>query len=87
MWTGEGYIIPHFQYLVDQLPDIEGATLDMLSADAYYDRRKGRSDSLNLPAELPVLLDVFHALTDENRDRFGRACYWYHTASAILGLL
>jgi hypothetical protein len=83
MWAGEGYMIPDFQYLVDQLPDIEGATLDMVPAAAYYDRWEGRSDTLNLPAELPTLLDAFHALTDDNRDRFLRACYWYHTASAI----
>ena len=82
MWTGEGYMIPNFQYLVDQLPDIEGATLDMVPAATYYDRWKGGSDTLNLPAELPALLDAFHALTDDDRDRFLRACYWYHTASA-----
>jgi hypothetical protein len=83
MWTGEGYMIPDFQYLVDQLPDIEGATLEMLPAESYYDRKSVGSDTLNLPAELPALLDAFHALTGDNRDRFLRACYWYHTASAI----
>jgi hypothetical protein len=82
VWAGEGYMIPNFQYLVDHLPDIEGATLDMLPAATYYDRKKGRSNTLNLPAELPTLLDAFHALTDDDRDRFLRACYWHHTASA-----
>jgi hypothetical protein len=68
---------------VDQLPDIEGATLDMLPAATYYHSWKGRSHALNLPVELPTLLDAFHALTHDDRGRFLRACYLYHTASAI----
>jgi hypothetical protein len=83
MWAGEGYMIPDFEYLVDQLPEIEGETFDMVPAERYYNKWEGRSDTLNLPVELPDVLDAFQSLTDDHRDRFLRACYWYQTASAV----
>jgi hypothetical protein len=83
MWTGEGYMIPRFQYLVDDFPDTKSPSLEELPADSYYDRVKGYSDTLKIPSELTDLLDSFHALTSDDHNRFLRACYWFHMASTM----
>jgi hypothetical protein len=77
-------MIPNFQHLVDDFP----ATADVpplteVPADAYYDHRASYADTLTLPAELARLLDAFNSLSGDDRERFLRACFWYHTASTI----
>jgi hypothetical protein len=84
MWVGEGYMIPDFRYIVDELPAAADVpALDEIAAETYYDRQAGYSDALTIPAELARLLDAFGSLSGDRRERFLRACFWYHTASTV----
>jgi hypothetical protein len=83
VWAGEGYMIPNFHYLVDDLPESDALPLEDMPADAYFDRSTNHGDKLKVPSELSDLLDAFHALSNDDRDRFLRACYWYHTAATV----
>jgi hypothetical protein len=57
--------------------------LDEVAAETYYDLRAGYADSLTIPAELSRFLDTFSGLEGNDRERFLRACFWYHTASTV----
>jgi hypothetical protein len=52
-------------------------------AEIYYDRWASSSDTLTIPSELVSLLDRFSGLNGEDRERFLRACSWYHTALTV----
>jgi hypothetical protein len=83
IWAGEGYMIPNFQWVVEDLPTTAGmAPLVEVDAQAYYDRL-GASDTLTIPSELTTLFDLFYSLTGEKRERFLRACFWYRMASIV----
>jgi hypothetical protein len=84
MWTGEGYIISEFRYLVDDFPSTaDFSALPEVPAAIYYDRPAGYSDVMRVPVELTRLLDAFSALVGDERERFLRACFWLHTASSV----
>jgi hypothetical protein len=84
VWAQEGYMIPNFQYLVDDFPvAADVPPLAEVAADTYYDFLAGYADTLTIPAELTRLLDAFDGLDGEDRERFLRACFWYHTAAAV----
>jgi hypothetical protein len=83
VWAGEGYMIPNLQYLVDGLPTVKHPPIEDMRAEDYYDLIKGYSDTLTIPSELGDLFDRFFALEKDDRDRFLRATYWYHTASTV----
>jgi hypothetical protein len=84
VWAHEGYMIPNLQYLVDDLPiAMEVPPLEEVAAETYYDLRAGYADTLTIPAQLGRLLDAFTGLTGDDRERFLRACFWYHTASTV----
>jgi hypothetical protein len=77
-------MIPNFQYLVDDFPvAADVPPLAEVAADTYYDFLAGYADTLTIPAELTRLLDAFDGLDGEDREQFLRACFWYHTASAV----
>jgi hypothetical protein len=84
MWAQEGYMIPGFQHLVDGFPNTLGASpLKEVAAETYYDRAALRTDTLTIPAELARLLDAFNELNSDDRERFLRASFWYHTAGTV----
>jgi hypothetical protein len=84
VWASEGYMIHKLKYLVDDFPVAAGAPpLKQVEADTYYDFLAGYADTLTIPAELTRLLDAFNGLDGDDRERFLRACFWYHTASAV----
>jgi hypothetical protein len=84
MWAQEGYMIPNFRYLVDDFPTAADVPpLEVVAAETYYDHRAGYADTLTIPAELGRLLDAFSGLNGDDRERFLRACFWYHTALAV----
>jgi hypothetical protein len=77
-------MIPGFRYIVDDFPlAADVPPLEELAAETYYDLRAGYADSLTIPAELSRLLDTFSGLEGDDRERFLRACFWYHTASTV----
>jgi hypothetical protein len=84
VWAQEGYMIPNFQYIVDDF-DVAADVppLEEVAAETYYDLRAGYADNLTIPAELARLLDAFSGLNGDDRERFLRACFWYHTASRV----
>jgi hypothetical protein len=83
MWANEGYMIPDFQYIADNFPTLADIPmLDQVAASAYYPPA-GYADTLTIPAELATLLDIFIDLSSDARERFLRACYWYHTALSV----
>jgi hypothetical protein len=63
------------------VPD-EASTLDAIEAETYYDVWHDR-DTLTVPVELASLLDAFAALDNDDKERFLRACYWYHMAGTV----
>ncbi|MGH8925036.1 MAG: hypothetical protein ACRDWA_10425 [Acidimicrobiia bacterium] len=85
LWTNEGYIIPGFRFLVDEMPEVESGTLPLagVHSEKYYDSLEGYSDTLTVPTTFESLLDAFDALAGDDRNRFLRACYWLHVAGAI----
>jgi len=84
VWAQEGYMVPNFRYLVDDFPVAANVpSLKEIAADTYYDFPAGYADTLTIPAELTRLLDAFNGLDSDDRERFLRACFWYHTASAV----
>ncbi len=84
VWASEGYMIPNFRYIVDDFPvAADVAPLEEVAAETYYDHRAGYADALTIPAELARLLDAFSGLNGDDRERFLRACFWYHTASTV----
>jgi hypothetical protein len=84
IWTSEGYVIPDFRYIVDDLPRATDApALSETPAETYYNRYAGYADTLTIPVELTHLLDAFGELSGDERERFLRACFWYHTAFAV----
>ena len=84
MWAQEGYMIPNFHHLVDDFPNIPGVLpLEEVAAETYYDRIAGRSDTLTIPAELVHLIDAFNGLNGDDRERYLRASFWYHTALTV----
>jgi hypothetical protein len=82
IWASEGYIIPNLVYIVGDFPDVDASPLDQVPADKYHSR-EGYAETLAVPAELAELLDAFGALNADDRERFLRACYWHHMASAV----
>jgi hypothetical protein len=81
-------MISGFRYLVDELPvETDVPPLSEIPAGAYYEPLTGYSDTLTVPVELGALFDRFMGLDGDNRERFLRACFWYHTASTGVGLL
>ncbi len=84
LWAQEGYMIPNFQYIIDDFPvAADVPPLQEVAAETYYDLRAGYADTLTIPAELVRLLDAFSGLNGDDRERFLRACFWYHTASTV----
>ena len=84
VWASEGYMIHKFRYLVEDFPvAADVPPFEELAAETYYDFLAGYRDTLAVPAELVRLLDAFSGLNGDDRERFLRACYWYHTSSAV----
>jgi hypothetical protein len=84
VWAQEGYMIPNFRYIVDDFPTAADVPpLEEVAAETYYDFLAGYADVLTVPAELVRLLDAFNGLNGDDRERFLRACFWYHTASTV----
>jgi hypothetical protein len=84
VWAQEGYWIPGFKFLVEDFPDVADVpSLGEVAAETYYDLWAGSSDYLTIPAELASLLDTFSGLNGDDRERFLRACFWYHIASTV----
>ena len=82
MWAQEGYMIPDLVYIVSDFPAVHASPLQQVPADKYHSR-EGYAEALTVPSELTVLLDTFSALNVDDRERFLRACYWYHMAFAV----
>ena len=82
IWAQEGYLIPNLVYIVNDFPNVDASPLEQVPADKYYSR-EGHAETLTIPAELAELLDVFGTLKADDRERFLRACYWYHMASTV----
>jgi hypothetical protein len=81
IWAGEGYIIPGFNHLVDNLPRLdETSSLPEVPAALYYDLWAHRPDMLTIPIELSRIIDCFERLRQPVKDRFLRACHWYRLA-------
>ncbi|MFC7384343.1 hypothetical protein [Sphaerisporangium rhizosphaerae] len=82
-WANEGYFIPKFTYIVDDFPVDDSPPLAEVESNIYYSTRSYAGDTLAIPAEFSRLLDIFSTLGADARDRYMRACYWYHTAATV----
>jgi hypothetical protein len=77
-------MIHKFKYLVDDFPAAgDVPPLEEVAGETYYEYRANFADTVTIPAELMHLLDAFSGLKGDDRERFLRACFWYHTALSV----
>jgi hypothetical protein len=85
LWVNEGYFIPGFQHLVDDMPDTNDfIPLIEVVPSTYFDPTyRGHSDSLTIPTVLEDLIQRFGELVGDDRARFLRACRWYQLTGTV----
>jgi hypothetical protein len=81
-WVQEGYLIPDFSPYADEFSDVSSdAPLEETPTDDYYGRRGSYAfQPLALPAAMTDLASASEGLSDAQRNRFLRSCYWLHMA-------
>jgi hypothetical protein len=79
-----GYFIPDWLYQSQDFTPTDGIPPIAEVPDDEYRRRRGIdvSKALEMPDVLRPLLDRYHSVAPEVRDRFLRACYWYERSGA-----
>jgi hypothetical protein len=83
-WSQIGYLLPGLVLQQDAFTETKGLPrIALTNPDAYYARRGFHIQALDLPGDIEVLLDLFFALSKENKNRFLRACFWKHLSREV----
>ena len=84
----EGYTWPGMRSEIDDFSEINKLSpLAALDSQAYYTLRGiSVGQTLDIPADLPILLDAVSKLSRRDRDRFLRASYWFQHANSVFPL-
>lgn len=77
-----GYTIPKWTYQTTDFTPTDGISPIPEMPDDDYRSHRGFDDAFVIPAVLRPLLDQYHAVPPEIRDRFLHACYWYERSGA-----
>ena len=83
VWAQEGHFIPDLRFIEDTLPDIAMPSIVEFPAQDYYGRNGRVGDTLTLPSGLDQLVRLSDMLSQDDRERFLRSCYWYRTAQTV----